>query len=114
MDADSLAALDEKMGQLERKMKAYENVFRDRGFTPTVWPVVGKLESGFGGRSNPFGGRSYEFHSGQDIDAPSGEPVVAGASGKVTFYWLAKWIWTTRSDRPRWRSDYSLWPLVAH
>lgn len=85
LDADSLAALDDKMSQLERTMKSYENVFRDRGFTPTVWPVVGKLESGFGGRSNPFGGRSYEFHSGQDIDAPSGEPVVAGASGKVTF-----------------------------
>lgn len=85
LDADSLAALDGKMGHLERTMKAYENVFRDRGFTPTVWPVVGKLESGFGGRSNPFGGRSYEFHSGQDIDAPTGEPVIAGASGKVTF-----------------------------
>ncbi len=85
LDADSLAALDGKMSHLERTMKAYENVFRDRGFTPTVWPVEGKLESGFGGRSNPFGGRSYEFHSGQDIDAPPGEPVVAGASGKVTF-----------------------------
>ena len=85
LDANSLAALDEKMSQLERKMKAYESVLRERGFTPTVWPVVGKLESGFGGRSNPFGGRSYEFHSGQDIDAAPGEPVVAGASGKVTF-----------------------------
>lgn len=85
LDADSLAALNDKMSHLERTMKAYENVFRDRGFTPTVWPVVGKLESGFGGRSNPFGGRGYEFHSGQDIDAPSGEAVVAGASGKVTF-----------------------------
>jgi murein DD-endopeptidase MepM/ murein hydrolase activator NlpD len=85
LDADSLAALDDKMSQLERKMKAYESVMRDRGFTPTVWPVVGKLESGFGGRSNPFGGRSYEFHSGQDIDAATGDPVVAGASGKVTF-----------------------------
>lgn len=88
LDANSLAALDDKMGQLERKMKAYESVLRERGFTPTVWPVVGKLESGFGGRSNPFGGRSYEFHSGQDIDAAPGEPVVAGASGKVTFVGL--------------------------
>ena len=85
LDENSLAALDDKMSQLERKMKAYESVLRERGFTPTVWPVAGKLESGFGGRSNPFGGRSFEFHSGQDIDAAPGEPVVAGASGKVAF-----------------------------
>ncbi len=85
LDDNSLAALADKMNQLELKMKAYENVFRERGFTPTVWPVVGNLESGFGGRSNPFGGRSYEFHSGQDIDAEPGAPVIAGATGKVAF-----------------------------
>jgi murein DD-endopeptidase MepM/ murein hydrolase activator NlpD len=73
------------MSQLERNMHAYESVLRERGYTPSVWPVVGKLESGFGGRRNPFGGNSYEFHSGQDIDAATGDPVVAGASGKVAF-----------------------------
>ena len=85
LDADRLAALEGKMSQLECNMQAYENVLRERGYTPSVWPVVGKLESGFGGRRNPFGGSSYEFHSGQDIDAASGDPVVAGASGTVTF-----------------------------
>jgi murein DD-endopeptidase MepM/ murein hydrolase activator NlpD len=85
LDANGLAALEEKMNQLERNLKAYESVLRERGYTPSVWPVVGKLESGFGGRRNPFGGGSYEFHSGQDIDAASGDPVVAGASGKVAF-----------------------------
>lgn len=85
LDADSLAALESKMNQLERNIKAYENVLRERGYTPSVWPVVGKLESGFGGRRNPFGGSSYEFHTGQDIDAQWGDPVVAGATGKVTF-----------------------------
>lgn len=85
LDAHSLAALEVKMNQLERNIKAYENVLRERGYTPSVWPVVGKLESGFGGRRNPFGGSSFEFHSGQDIDAAPGDPVVAGASGKVTF-----------------------------
>src|ERR1044072_5188430 len=85
LDANGLAALEEKMNQLERNLKAYESVLRGRGYTPSVWPVVGKLESGFGGRRNPFGGGSYEFHSGQDIDAASGDPVVAGASGKVAF-----------------------------
>lgn len=85
LDANSLAALEGKMNLLERNIKAYENVLRERGYTPSIWPVVGKLESGFGGRRNPFGGSSYEFHSGQDIDAQTGDPVVAGASGKVTF-----------------------------
>lgn len=85
LDADSLAALEGKMNQLERNIKAYESVLRERGYTPSVWPVVGKLESGFGGRRNPFGGNSYEFHTGQDIDAQWGDPVVAGATGKVTF-----------------------------
>ncbi len=85
LDANSLASLEVKMSRLERNMQAYESVLRKRGYTPSVWPVVGKLESGFGGRRNPFGGNSYEFHSGQDIDAAWGEPVVAGASGTVTF-----------------------------
>ncbi len=85
LDNNSLATLENKMNQLERNMHAYENVLRERGYTPSVWPVVGKLESGFGGRKNPFGGSSYEFHSGQDIDAAWGDPVVAGASGTVTF-----------------------------
>ena len=85
LDAQSLAALEGKMKQLERNMKAYESILRERGYTPSIWPVVGKLESGFGGRRNPFGGSSYEFHSGQDIDAQTGDPVVAGASGNVSF-----------------------------
>jgi murein DD-endopeptidase MepM/ murein hydrolase activator NlpD len=85
LDANSLAALEGKMKQLEQSMKAYESILRERGYTPSIWPVVGKLESGFGGRRNPFGGSSYEFHSGQDIDAQPGDPVVAGASGKVSF-----------------------------
>ena len=85
LDADSLAALEGKMKQLESNIKAYESILRERGYTPSIWPVVGKLERGFGGRRNPFGGSSYEFHSGQDIDAQTGDRVVAGASGNVTF-----------------------------
>jgi murein DD-endopeptidase MepM/ murein hydrolase activator NlpD len=85
LDADSLAVIESKMAQLERNMQAYESVLRERGYTPTVWPVEGKLEGGFGGRRNPFGGGSYEFHSGQDIEAATGDPVVSGASGIITF-----------------------------
>lgn len=85
LDRNSLAALEGKMNLLERNIKASEDVLRERGYTPSMWPVVGKLESGFGGRRNPFGGRGYEFHTGQDIDAQTGDPVVAGARGTVAF-----------------------------
>jgi len=85
LDEMGLATLTAKMGRLEEDLRAYEAILRQRGYTPTVWPVEGTLEGGFGGRRNPFGGPGYEFHSGQDIEAPWGAPVVAGASGKVSF-----------------------------
>lgn len=85
LDEMGLATLAAKMSRLEEDMSAYEAVLRQRGYTPTLWPVEGTLEGGFGGRRNPFGGGGYEFHSGQDIEAPSGAPVVSGASGRVSF-----------------------------
>ena len=85
LDEMGLATLVAKMGRLEEEMRDYEAVLRERGYTPTVWPVEGKLEGGYGGRRNPFGGAGYEFHSGQDIEAAWGAPVIAGASGRVTF-----------------------------
>ena len=85
LDEMALETLTAKMGRLEEDMKAYEAILRERGYTPTIWPVNGKLEGGFGGRRNPFGGGGWEFHSGQDIEADPGAPVVSGASGRVTF-----------------------------
>lgn len=85
LDEMGLATLTAKMGRLEEDLREYEAVLRERGYTPTIWPVNGKLEGGFGGRRNPFGGGGWEFHSGQDIEADWGVPVVSGASGRVTF-----------------------------
>jgi len=85
LDEMALATLASKMSRLEEDMRAYEQVLRERGYTPTIWPVYGELEGGFGGRRNPFGGPGWEFHTGQDIEAPMGTPVVAGASGHVSF-----------------------------
>jgi murein DD-endopeptidase MepM/ murein hydrolase activator NlpD len=85
LDEMGLATLTAKTGRLEEDLRAYEAILRQRGYTPTLWPVEGTLEGGFGGRRNPFGGSGYEFHTGQDIEAPWGTPVIAGASGKVTF-----------------------------
>ena len=85
LDEMGLATLGSKMGRLEENMRAYEVILRQRGYTPTIWPVDGTLEGGFGGRRNPFGGPGYEFHTGQDIEAPMGTPVIAGARGQVSF-----------------------------
>ncbi len=85
LDEMGLATLASKMSRLEEDMSSYEELLRQRGYTPTIWPVDGKLEGGFGGRRNPFGGAGYEFHSGQDIEADMGAPVVAGARGQVSF-----------------------------
>ena len=85
LDEMALETLASKMSRLELDMSAHEASLRQRGYTPTLWPVEGTLEGGFGGRRNPFGGGGYEFHSGQDIEAAWGAPVVSGAAGKVSF-----------------------------
>jgi murein DD-endopeptidase MepM/ murein hydrolase activator NlpD len=81
--AAALVALEQKTAKLERELRMYEGFLRQHGMTPSIWPVIGKLESGVGGRRNPFGGRGYEYHEGQDIDAAYGTPVQAAATGRV-------------------------------
>jgi murein DD-endopeptidase MepM/ murein hydrolase activator NlpD len=81
--AAALVALELKTAKLERELRMYEGFLRQHGMTPSIWPVIGKLESGVGGRRNPFGGRGWEYHEGQDIDAAYGTPVQAAATGRV-------------------------------
>lgn len=52
--------------------------------TPSIWPTKGKLTSPFGWRSSPTSGAST-FHKGIDIGRNNGAPIVAPASGTVTF-----------------------------
>jgi murein DD-endopeptidase MepM/ murein hydrolase activator NlpD len=81
--AAALVALELKTAKLERELRMYEGFLRQHGMTPSIWPVMGRLESGVGGRRNPFGGRGYEYHEGQDIDAAYGTPVQVAATGRV-------------------------------
>lgn len=53
-------------------------------YLPTMWAHIGKINNEFGFRRNPFGGRSYEFHPGMDIDGEKGDVVVAPANGVVS------------------------------
>lgn len=51
-------------------------------FTPTLWPVVGRITGNFGERLDPFSGEGA-FHTGVDISADYGEGVRAAADGVV-------------------------------
>jgi murein DD-endopeptidase MepM/ murein hydrolase activator NlpD len=51
---------------------------------PNLWPVEGQITASFGERIDPFNGEGA-FHSGVDISAVVGSPVIAPADGAVTF-----------------------------
>ena len=50
---------------------------------PSIWAHLGKINNEFGFRRNPFGGRTYEFHPGMDIDGERGDIVEATAAGTI-------------------------------
>jgi len=49
-----------------------------------VWPLTGRITSGFGWRPDPFGSGRREFHNGIDIAARMGTPVRASMGGRVS------------------------------
>jgi murein DD-endopeptidase MepM/ murein hydrolase activator NlpD len=51
---------------------------------PNVWPVEGPITGPFGARIDPFNGEGA-FHSGVDIGALYGQPIIAPADGVVEF-----------------------------
>jgi murein DD-endopeptidase MepM/ murein hydrolase activator NlpD len=50
--------------------------------TPSIWPVLGWVTSGFGFRTNPFTGLT-QMHEGLDISNRVGTPIMAPADGIV-------------------------------
>jgi murein DD-endopeptidase MepM/ murein hydrolase activator NlpD len=51
---------------------------------PSIWPVIGPITSSFGQREDPvLGNGEGEFHTGIDIGAPNGTPIIATANGVV-------------------------------
>jgi murein DD-endopeptidase MepM/ murein hydrolase activator NlpD len=84
-----VAGSDPLSGQsalLSSRLSLLEEQFSKRSAllasTPTVWPVHGSVNSGFGIRPDPFTGQPA-FHEGIDISSVRSEPVLATADGVV-------------------------------
>ena len=58
------------------------SAFADSTYTPSIWPVLGRITDGFGERLDPFSGEGA-FHTGVDVSADYGAPVHVTADGMV-------------------------------
>jgi murein DD-endopeptidase MepM/ murein hydrolase activator NlpD len=86
---DDLSALraEALSGQISRALQSGLNPTFGGDWTeladaPSLWPLEGRVASGFGVREDPFNGEGA-FHTGIDIDAPMGTPVRAAGDGNV-------------------------------
>ncbi|HXF81432.1 MAG TPA: peptidoglycan DD-metalloendopeptidase family protein, partial [bacterium] len=81
--------LEEDSRQLEALIRRSQSAGRRRvamarGLPGFIWPARGIFTSGFGVRRHPIF-RIRRLHTGQDIAAPYGAPVVAAADGRVIY-----------------------------
>jgi murein DD-endopeptidase MepM/ murein hydrolase activator NlpD len=74
---------DSEESEIENQIRTIQTTSNPSNL-PTVWAHLGKINNEYGFRRNPFGGRSYEFHGGLDIDGERGDAVIAPANGVVT------------------------------
>ena len=79
-----------ELEEIERKRKEQEallgNTIGNYDGSGMIWPVPGysRISSHFGYRSDPFTGEK-SFHSGTDIPAPIGTPILAAYKGQVAW-----------------------------
>ena len=71
---------EESLSELEKLLQNKKEMLVH---TPSVWPTVGWVTSGFGFRTDPFTGLTH-MHEGLDISNRMGTDVVAPASGIVS------------------------------
>jgi murein DD-endopeptidase MepM/ murein hydrolase activator NlpD len=85
---DTFGLLRDVLGRLENRLKVVRTDVERRealaAATPSIWPTVGWLTSGFGSRPDPFSGEG-SHHPGLDISADKGRPVYATANAVVEF-----------------------------
>ncbi len=81
---------ERRVQQLEASSYEIERFIRGRKQTAApgsgrlMYPIRGRLVSGFGYRRHPLWG-GLHFHSGIDIAAPHGRPIVSADGGEVIF-----------------------------
>ena len=56
--------------------------WQDISYTPSLWPVMGRITGSFGERLDPFSGEG-SFHAGVDISSEYGDAVRTAADGLV-------------------------------
>ena len=71
---------EESLSELEKLLQAKKEVLVH---TPSIWPVMGWVTSGFGFRTNPFTGLT-QMHEGMDISNRIGTLVTATADGIIS------------------------------
>jgi murein DD-endopeptidase MepM/ murein hydrolase activator NlpD len=71
---------EESLSELEKLLQVKKEMLTH---TPSIWPVMGWVTSGFGFRTNPFTGLT-QMHEGLDISNRVGTLVVAPANGIVS------------------------------
>ena len=78
----TLVGSDAEEAAIENQIRVIQST-TNAAFVPSMWSHLGKINNEFGFRRNPFGGRTYEFHPGLDIDGEKGDDVLAPANGTV-------------------------------
>ena len=101
---DTFGTLRDLLGRLTSRLELAQGDLDRRaellGATPSIWPAQGPLSATFGSREDPFGRDSTEYHTGIDISADRGQPVVATADGTV--------------DSAGWNGDYGNMVAINH
>ena len=71
---------EESLSELEKLLQSKKEML---AHTPSIWPVMGWVTSGFGFRINPFTGLT-QMHEGIDISNQVGTPIIAPADGIIS------------------------------